>query len=290
VEQPGWLDYLVISTFNNTDPQVPVEQFTRFTKAAGVETLVAMGNMIGAIWAGPPEILGRGPAMSAKHSNGYVGMLITAPEARAAAANYYAQGADGISFWNVGIHFGREKTAAPEQRERIRRWTQAVLDPEKVDDGPRLYRYLPMGKGISSRKPPARNYPWYDEGHSPLGHPNSPILEFSEGTAGKRLSFPFTMADGRDGGKLSGRLRFWVYWLDEQDQLSIDINGRPVAAAKVKRSPAGEFRGGLPGQRFEIPLSDCPHFCGHNELGLTLEASPQRAVAPYMEELEILVE
>ena len=63
-------------------------------------------------------------------------MLINESEARGAAANYFAWGADTISFWNVGIHFGREKTAAPEQRNRIRRWTHAVLDRESVYQGP----------------------------------------------------------------------------------------------------------------------------------------------------------
>ena len=64
----------------------------------------------------------------------------------------------------MGIHFGGQKSAAPEQRERIRRWTHAVHDPSRVDAGPRAYHYLPLGKGISARKPPQRNYPWYDEG------------------------------------------------------------------------------------------------------------------------------
>ena len=63
-------------------------------------------------------------------------MLITKAEAIAAAANYYTWGADGISLWNVGIHFGNEKTAAPEQQERIHAWTQAVRDPQAVWSGP----------------------------------------------------------------------------------------------------------------------------------------------------------
>ena len=171
----GWIDYVVLSTWNNTDPNLPVGEFTRFTKPAGVDTIVVMGNMIGCIYGGPPQILDRPVAMSAKHkSESYLAMLLTAAEARGAAANYYAAGADSISFWNVGIHFGGEATAAPEQRKRIADWTQAVITPERVYQGPRTYRYLPMGKGISTRKPPLRNYPWYDEGFSPLGHKNSP--------------------------------------------------------------------------------------------------------------------
>ncbi|MCP4645257.1 MAG: hypothetical protein GY851_32745 [bacterium] len=288
----GWIDYVVISTWNNTDPQLPVDQFTRFTKPAGVDTIVVMGNMMGSIYSGPPDILDRPVAMSAKHkTNSYLGMLITESEARGAAANYYTWGADSISFWNVGIHFGGESTAAPEQQERIARWTQAVRSVDTVFEGPRTYRYLPMGKGISSRKPPARSYAWYDEGRSPLGHVNSPVLVFDQNHADQRLAFPFRMADGRNGETLSGKLTFWVYNLTKDEVMIIGINGTPLEPSKINRFPAGARRGGLPGQRFEMALADCPPFRGDNELGLTLMADVAgRDTAPYMEELEIVVE
>lgn len=287
----GWIDYVVISTWNNTDPQLPVDQFARFTRPAGVDTVVVMGNMIGTIYDGPPKILDRPVAMSAKHTpQSYLGMLITESEARGAAANYYTWGADSISFWNVGIHFGRAKTAAPEQQERIARWTQAVQSKDRVFAAPRTYRYLPLGKGISSRKPPARNYPWYDEGSSPLGQPNGPLLRFTPDTIGRRLPFPFRMADGRHGEPLEGKLTFWVYHLRETDELLVDVNARPVEPANIHRFPTGHRRGGLPGQRFEIASADCPPFRGDNTLGLTLKTPAARDHIPYMEELEIVVQ
>lgn len=287
----GWIDYVVLCTWNNTDPNLPVGEFTRFTKPAGVDTIVVMGNMIGCIYDGPPKILDRPIAMSAKHkSESYQAMLLTAAEARGAAANYYAAGADSISFWNVGIHFGGEATAAPEQRKRIARWTQAVISPKRVYQGPRTYRYLPMGKGISARKPPVRNYPWYDEGFSPLGHKNSPVLTFSDDQLGKRQVFPFQMADGRDGKPLQGKLTCWLYHLNGQDQLTVDINGKTVAAKHIRRQAVGQRRGGLPGQRLEISLADCPPFRGQNQLGLTLtKLSGKHKQPPYTEELEITV-
>ncbi|MBW3596094.1 MAG: hypothetical protein KY475_02335 [Planctomycetes bacterium] len=287
----GWIDYVVVSTWNNTDPQLPVDEFTRFTEPAGVDTIVVMGNMIGSIYSGPPSILDRPVAMSAKHKpNSYQGMLITESEARGAAANYYTWGADSISFWNVGIHFGGEATATPEQQDRIARWTTAVRSKESVFAGPRTYRYLPMGKGMSSRKPPARNYPWYDEGRSPLGHVNSPVLTFAPESAGRRLAFPFRMADGRKGERLSGRLTFWIYHLADDDEMLVDVNGRLVDQSQIRRFPVGKRRGGLPGQRFEISLANCPPFCGDNELGLTLKSSATREHDPYMEELEVVVD
>lgn len=286
----GWIGYIVVSTWNNTDPQLPVDEFARFAKPAGVDTIVVMGNMIGTIYDGPPKILDRPVAMSAKHkTDSYLGMLITEAEARGAAANYYTWGADSISFWNVGIHFGSAATAAPEQQARIARWTQAVRSKESVFAGPRTYRYLPMGKGISSRKPPLRNYAWYDEGRSPLGGVCSPVLRFERDHVGKRLAFPFRMADGRNGDKLNGLFTFWVYHLNDTYEMVVDINGQRVDPTDIKRSPAGKRRGGLPGQRFEIPLAACPPFHGDNQLGLTLKSVPGGKQPPYMEELEVVV-
>ena len=285
----GWVDYVVISTWNNTDPQLRVGEFSRFTRPAGIDTIVVMGNMIGAIHTGPPAVLDRPVAMSAKHAkNTYQAMLITTSEARGAAANYYAGGADSISFWNVGIHFGEEQTATPEQRERIAGWTRAVSRDE-VYQGPRTYRYLPMGKGLSARKPPVRNYPWYDENRSPLGHQNSPVLRFSAGVNGERQVFPFLMADGRDGKKIEGGMTFWIYHLDPTDQLTIDINGRRVSPRKISRLAVGDRRGGLPGQRVEIALRDCPPFAGENELGVTVSLPAENERVPYLEELEVKV-
>jgi len=287
VEQ-GLVDFIVAATWNNTDPQLPVEEFTTFAKPAGVQTVVLMGNMIGAIWDGPPVMYDRGVAISAKHSPTYLGMLITEAEARAAAANYYAWGADGISFWNVGIHFGSENTAVPEQRERIKQWTQAVLDPAHVLDGPRWYHYVPMGKGMEARKPPARNYPWADEGHSPLGQPNSPTLEFTARTEGERLVFPFRMADGRNGEKLRGSLAFRVYHVTEGDTLAIDLNGIPIPEDNVLQRPV-DPRAELPGIRYSIDLEACPPFKGMNELGLKLTKVSTGDETPIMEELEVFV-
>jgi hypothetical protein len=146
-----------------------------------------------------------------------------------------------------------------------------------------------MGKGISTRKPPVRNYPWYDENRSPLGHQNSPILRFGGEVNGARQVFPFLMADGRDGKKIEGDMTFWIYHLDPTDQLTIDINGRRVSPRKISRLPVGERRGGLPGQRVEIALRDCPPFAGENELGVAISLPADSERVAYLEELEVQV-
>ena len=285
----GWIDFVVVSTWNNTDPQLPVDEFSKFTRPAGVDTIVTMGNMIGSLSSGPPIPLDRGTARSGKHADGYVSMLLNTAEARGAAANFYTYGADSISFWNVGIHFGREVTASPDQRKRIEAWTHAVGTRERVWAGPRTYRFLPMGKGIGARKPPVRNYPWAEEGSSPLGQKNNPSLLFTDKRIGKRLVYPFRVADGRGGESLEGRLRFWVYHVTATDKLAVDINGTRVPQQLIRRTAAGELRAGLPGTRFEIDLPDCPPLRGDNRLGLVLETRARRDHVPLMEELEVHV-
>jgi hypothetical protein len=103
------------------------------------------------------------------------------------------------------------------------------------------------------------------------------------------MVFPFRMADGRNGEGLSGGLTFWVFRLNANDELVVDINGKRVDRAKINRLPTGKRRGGLPGQRIEISLIDCPPFRGDNELGLVLKSAPRDGQSPYMEELEIVV-
>ena len=70
--------------------------------------------------------------------------------------------------------------------------------------------------------------------------------------------------------------------------MTVDFNGKIMDQAKINRFPVGKRRGGLPGQRFEISLAECPPFRGHNELGLTLKSIVD-GKQPYMEELEIVV-
>ena len=142
---------------------------------------------------------------------------------------------------------------------------------------------------MSDRAPPLRNYPWYDEGYSPLGHKNSPTIHLGKASVGQRHAFPFLMADGRHGEKLDGKLTFWVYLLESPTQLTIDINGVQIPPGKVEAVKSGMRRGGIKGFRFEVALSNCPSFKGDNELGLTLNIANKADKIPYMEELEIVV-
>jgi D-amino peptidase len=279
----GWLDYVVVCTYNNTDPQTPIEQFARLSRPAGVETFVLMGNLMAPGDNGPPVISNKRVFVPGR-GNGYNSMSLSPAEARAAAANYYAWGADGIAFWNVGVYFGGRGT--PEQMSDIRAWTNVVTDPARVAAGPRSYHILPLGKGFSKYQTHRLSFPWAAENHSVLGHPNSPVLNF---TGRSRMVMPFRMADGCAGERLKGRLRFWIYHATSDDELTIDINGELIASEHIERIDVGEWRSGLPGQRFEVDLADCPPLRGNNQLGVRLEQTVNRDRIPYMEELIVNV-
>ena len=281
----GWLDYVDVCTYNNTDPQTPVEQFARLAKPAGVETLVSMGKLMSPGYNGPPTIKGR-TVMVPGRGHGYNAMMLMPEEARAAPANYYAWGADGISFWNVCTNFG--KRATPTERRQIREWTGVVTSPKLAVAGSRRYHYLPLGKGISKYAFSRLSFPWTNEGHSVLGHPNSPVLQFNSGN--QRMVMPFRMADGCHGEPLKGLLQFWIYHVTDKDELTLDINGHDISHDRVKRFNAGKYRGDLSGQRFEIDLADCSPLIGDNQLGLRLKQNSQRAEIPFMEELVVTVE
>ena len=281
----GWIDYVSLSTWNEADPQIKVEEFARFTKGRS-HLLVAMGNMMGGYWKGLPKVLNRGLAQA---GSSYSGMLLTTEEARAFANNYYAWGADGIHFWNISCEMGENGMFKGQaQQERTFAWMNAVTSPAKVIEGPRHYHYLPLHKWSSRMAPPERNYPWYGSRQSPLGAVKTQILEFQE--PGVRQAYQFRMADGRNGEKLKGTLRFPIYFVDPGEGVEIDINGRPVLSSKVKQVPCNRDEIGLPGVWFEVSLSDCPPFRGDNELGIILHTEKKRETAPYMEELEVVVE
>lgn len=288
----GWIDYLVAGTWNETDPQLPVDEFSRFTRGR-CQLLVLMSDQVGGVWTGPPKVRGRGPG---QENVAYAGMLLTAPEARACAANYYAWGADGIFFWNVASDIGDRSNA--EGKKRMSEWTNAVASPDIVMKGPRRYHYFPLHRWAEDRSPPssgkpggskAMSYAWHGPGQSPLGTMKTQILRFPAEAVAQRQSYRFRMADGRNGEKLDGTLRFPIYHLNDGDRVEIDINGRPVHTSKIRRIPCDAQELGLPGMWFEIALADCPPFKGDNELGIMLHTMAHRPDVPYMEELDIRV-
>ena len=298
--EKGWLDYIIQCDFNCTDPQIPVAEFAEFCKDSPCTHHVRMGNMVGGRWGAKPFITGRKVVYHRKRS--YGGMILTPAEARGAAANAYGFGADGIGLWNLCCDTGLrhyQKTGKPDMAheqfvKNMHEWANEVASPDRVRAGRRVYHYLPIYKG---EKVMDRNYPVNELRTGPAGQP-AQIVKFPPKSLGFRQVFRFLMADGRDGGKLNGTLRLRMLQSTLEDRFALDINGKPINPAYVRR--ADEPDDELPAVWYEVGLSHCPPFAGQNELGITpLEVNLHPALDgdaaflyepyPYMEELIVTV-
>ena len=281
-----WLDYLAVCDFNFSDPQIPVEQFASFTGGTKCSLLLQMGDMIGGVWQGKPSVQDRNRGLAVFMDN-YHGLLNTDAEARATAYNAYAAGADGVAFWNICCNMNDDTTkwGGPEHRARMLSWMNAVAGPRTAVAGPRHYHFLPMWKWLET---PWRNYPVNRQYHSPTGNTNCQIVTFNPDRIGSRRAYAFRMADGRNGERLRGTLRFQIFHVDAGDEFAIDINGDPVSPQVVMREhrPHAE----PPTTWFEVSLADCPAFRFDNELGMTPRHLGDKPEPPYMEELEVFVE
>ena len=279
----GWLNYLAVSDYNYSDPQIRMEPFASFTRGTDCALLVQMGDMIGGVWQGKPSLKDRDRGLSIMMDN-YHGLLNTDAEARAAALNAYADGADGVTFWNICNNMADgAKWGGPDHRARVLSWMNAVSSPKAAQSGPRHYHFLPMWKWLET---PHRNYAVNRQHHSPTGNTNCQILTFGPDRTGSRQAYHFLMADGRDGA-CEGTMRFQIFYLEPSDEIALDINGRAVPADAVRR----EHRPSTdpPATWFELSLRDGPALQFDNELGITPGPLSERSNPPYMEELEVFV-
>jgi len=282
----GYLDYVIPSEHNCTWPGLNVEQFSEPAKDTDCEVYAMMGDMIGGGWSGKPQPKDR-QVSSVPQWRGYHGMLNTPEEARAAAYNYYTWGAQGIGFWNIPNNCNPLGFGKHNQYERMLSWILEVIDPDRVKSGRRRYHYVPIYKrdfdGV------AQNYKYRESGRSPHGEFKGKTIYFNEGMRGIRQTFPFRMADGRNGGALRGTFRFRMIHCIGDDKFDIDINGTAVGQDKVKRA-VDATDPDMNWTWVEIDLADCPAFRGDNELGITWRSSVDHGLnVPYMEELIVEV-
>lgn len=295
----GSLDYLIQCDWNCTDPQVPVAEFAAFCADSSCTHHVRMGNLIGGQWRGKPDAVGDTNVFRGG-CRGYAGMMLTPEKARAAAANIYGFGADGIGLWNLCCNMGKRhkpgqhgEITRDALRERLIAWACEVACPAAVFRSPRVYHFVPIYK---SEHLASRNYPVNALRLGPAGEPTQIIL-FDQGHLGIRQVYRFQMADGQHGGTLRGTLRVRILQSTPMDRFAFDINGRTIGAEHVRREVGDDPE--LPFVWYEVDLCDCPPFAGQNELGMTLtEQDPDRKDAPangpyepcpYMEELTVSV-
>ena len=233
-------------------------------------------------------------------------MVLTSEEARGTAANIYGFGANGVGLWNLCYNLGMRPSgrrpdyehpgvSRAEFQKDIIDWAREVADPDKVWAGRRVYHFVPIYKG---EKLSMLNFVVNGLRTGALGEPTQIVILRPEGE-GFRHAFRFLMADGKDGGKLSGTLRWRILQSTLEDKFSFDLNGRPLQTEKVRSEAVSDDE--LPYVWYEIDLAECPPFAGENELGIrplkVATHRPHREGAanlyeefPYLEELIVTVE
>ena len=290
----GWIDYIVPSEHNSTWLGLNVEQFVAARGESECSVYAMMGDMIGGMFniaqrPGTPDVEDRGLARFPGR-RGYGSMLNTQEEARAAAHNFFTWGTEGIGLWNIpnNCNYGYGLWGSdPRQVQRMLDWIREAIDPVYARSGTRRYHYVPLYK-YSLTEP--RNYKYIEAWRSPHGEFKAPTIYFNRGTIGRRQVYPFRMADGRNGEKLRGTLRFRIVHAHPEDNFEVDINGLSVSTSDLSRTFERDETN-LPWTWVTLDLADCPPLRGDNELGIIWEGGFDHELnAPYMEEVDVTVE
>lgn len=288
--QQGIVQYLLPSRSNNTDFNLPVEQFLQ--AAQGTDCRVFPVLFSATRFPAPPT-----------YSEADVRM--TAAMFRTAAHLYYRQGAHGVAAMNL---FEVPHDLCGDLR-----------DPQRVAEGPHHYRYSlrdydNLGNYDASLVHDPTNNGWilspplltleapqqfsesgdrFDEHPAEAGGPGR-LLQ----TPQARKQVSFRLADEPKAGS-GGVLRFTVADLHPADVLEIDLNGVPIGVGVdgsglcrwvSERKPGGKLCSYL----YEFPLAALPLRSGENTLGLQITSSPPGfgiALRPvtWVQDLEVIM-
>ena len=186
---------------------------------------------------------------------------------RAAAANYFDRGVDGLSASFLPWPLGHEQRALLTE----------LGDPESLRNGDKHYNLRRRDADADKVGADHAALPL----EVPLGHP------------GELREVPFYVSDDIEGEASRIRrveLKINISQLVTADRLTLMLNGRSLDGERCLRSPrAGRSPYG--GQLLEFDLSEVRPRKGHNVLGISLdERPPDLGVGVTVEEVEIIIE
>ena len=177
-------------------------------------------------------------------------ILFPTPENfRAAAANYWRRGVDGLYAWFFRWPLG----------DRERRVLTELGDPELIREADKHYVLHRRSKGAVE-----------------MGYRASLPLRMPAGDAGKRYSIPFTISDDIKGGaeRISQVvLKLYVDNLVTADRLTLLLNGQSLEQEICRRDYANRIDPWL-GQWLEYRLRKVRPRQGENLLEISLDGRP----------------
>ena len=185
---------------------------------------------------------------------------------RAAAANFYAKGVDGVYTWFMKWPLGDLERSALTN----------IGDPDLVKEGNKRY--------IQRRR---------SSNGVDMGYDAALPIEIEEANPAKRYSLPFMIADDVEGSAHRIRqihLMLHVRKLVSADRLSVWLNGQSLERETCLRSIGGHV---IPyeSMRLEFHLEKVRPRKGQNLLEIALEGRPEHLVGGVViENLEVYVE
>lgn len=271
----GLVDYVVPSDFMHTDTNLRTEQFVALAAGTNCKIYPAIHNRIS--FDGPNE-----------HYR-----LMSQANLRAAAQNYYAFGADGISPYNYQYAFERRAVAHRSSAYAAHMWPAALgwlrelRYPAEISQQDRHYLFYVIYKRPRS---------------SPTGIPNDDNIYLDRSQPNPEASRRFRLAEDFSDPNLRVTLEFKVLGLTEQDRLEFKINGQPVPidylTRVIDKNGQSVFEGDLL-DPFHLHVIDMnwettgrkqPLVFGDNQLTARLvPADDQRQGMVSLEELECYV-
>ena len=197
----GLIDYVSPGDLMYTSINEPLDEFGELTR--NTECMLYPGML---------------PHSSARRIRFLEGQLISLDQMRAAAQNFYAAGADGVSFYNhmVPIDWAPFYPMALFEMDELG-------DPEKVARGARHYLFEPMlaGQGI------------WENGLAPNGRAVPERITLSRSEKGASGTFRFRMCE--DVSKVRrASLLFRAYNMTLGDEVEVRLNGAEVTAPALR--------------------------------------------------------
>lgn len=214
----GLLDYVVPGDFGSADMNMPLDEFARVTRDSSCYLYPAIH-----------------PRPSRRH---HPRTLLSRPAHRAAARNYYAQGADGVAMFNYIYHWDAHHSlygSGPKQRyPSALADLRELRDPRAVDRGCRHYVFLPMTDVGSDYLGIRARHELF------VGFTREP---WKPGRGSQYQQRVFRMAESC-GEECNARLRFRARGLRPAEHIEVHFNGAPVPDDRLTRSYHPDGRGG----------------------------------------------
>lgn len=256
----GHVDFICPSDFFHTDFNIKIEEFVELTRGTACRVY---------------------PSIHPRISHGNAHHVQSPENYRAAAHNYYAFGAHGISVYNYQYHW-RNDMGSEHEWPRAMSVLTPLRNPEAVAHGTRHYLYHPLWSG----KPM-----WLSQ--TTIGAAKMEHIELDRKASDPSGSLEFRLAEDLTDTKRSALLSFKATGLRDNDELEVRLNGKVVPTDRTwdadgQTATEGRVLPAFHVYRTQLVASSTKF--GDNTISVRLSKnSGDTASNPDIQEMEVLV-